>query len=129
MRLPKESSVTLSIVVPAFNEENTVASVVEKILKEVPCDFEVILVNDGSKRPNSGNHRCACRAGFTHPNDSSEERRQGCRIEAGIRDEPRRDIVIIQDADLEYDPSEIVHVIRANIGWQGRCRLTVRVSW
>ena len=47
----RESSggeVTLSVVIPAFNEDKTVAAVIERVLAEVPYDLEVIVVDDGS---------------------------------------------------------------------------------
>ena len=109
--LSKESSVTLSIVVPAFNEEKTVAAVVEKIVKEVPCDFEVILVNDGSsdRTPEIIDAIAArdSRIRTIHQKNAGKAAalKQGFAVTRG-------DIVIIQDADLEYDPSEIVHMIQ-----------------
>ena len=109
--LSKESSVTLSIVVPAFNEEKTVAAVVEKIVKEVPCDFEVILVNDGSsdRTPEIIDALAARDSRIRTIHQKNAGKAAALKQAFAVT---RGEIVIIQDADLEYDPSEIVHVIQ-----------------
>jgi len=100
----------LSVVIPAFNEEATLVAVTQKILA-VPHLHEVVIVDDCSTdrtgdiaeelaqrfpqvkvlhhRTNRGKTE-ALKTGFAHT--------------AG-------DVVIVQDADLEYDPSDIEHVI------------------
>jgi glycosyltransferase involved in cell wall biosynthesis len=103
--------VTLSIVMPAYNEEKTVATVVERVVKEVPCDFELIIVNDGSrdKTPEIIEDLAAkdSRIRTLHQKNGGKAAalKQGFAMSRG-------DIVIIQDADLEYDPSEMIHVLQ-----------------
>ena len=44
----EKSDVALSVVMPAFNERGTVATVVRRILTEVPYNLELIVIDDGS---------------------------------------------------------------------------------
>jgi glycosyltransferase involved in cell wall biosynthesis len=100
----------LSVIIPAYNEEKTLESVVLEVLK-LPQVVEVIIVDDGStdktpqvcdqlaripkvravRMPRNGGKCEALKAGFA--------------ISIG-------EIVIVQDADLEYDPNEIPDVIQ-----------------
>ena len=106
-----ESPVTLSIVMPAYNEEKTIASVVNRVAEEVPCDFELIIVNDGSmdQTPKIIEELAAkdprIRTFHQKNGGKASALKQGFAMTRGA-------IVIIQDADLEYDPSEIRHVIQ-----------------
>ena len=105
----------LSIIIPAFNEEKTIVSVLEKIssIKLGPLNKEVIVVNDHStdntikvieqyiKEKTSENIRV-----FSHEKNSGK----GSAIHTGIRNSTG-DYLIIQDADLEYDPDEYQHML------------------
>lgn len=96
---------------PAYNEENTVGSVVQRIAEEVSCSFELIIINDGSsdKTPEIIDALAAkdSRIRTFHQKNQGKAAalKQGFAMSRG-------EVVIIQDADLEYDPSEIVHVIQ-----------------
>jgi glycosyltransferase involved in cell wall biosynthesis len=106
-----ESPVTLSIVMPAYNEETTIASVVSRVAQEVPCDFELIIVNDGSK---DRTPKIIEELAATAPPIRTYKQKHGGKASAlkqGFA-MTRGAIVIIQDADLEYDPAEIRHVIQ-----------------
>ena len=101
----------LSVVVPAYNEEATLEAVVEKLLS-LPTLLEVIVVDDCS---NDSTHEVARRLAEAHPRVrvARHERNRG-KTEA-LRTGfalTRGQIVIVQDADLEYDPSEIPLVIQ-----------------
>jgi glycosyltransferase involved in cell wall biosynthesis len=109
--LSKDAPVTLSIIMPAYNEEKTVESVVRRVIEEVSCDFELIIVNDGSK---DRTPEIIERLAADEPRIRTIHKENGGKASAlkeGIAIS-RGDIVIIQDADLEYDPSEIAHVIQ-----------------
>jgi glycosyltransferase involved in cell wall biosynthesis len=107
----------LSVVVPVFNEEKTVAQIIERLLR-LPRLLEIVVVDDGSRDRTAEILR--------------EMNARDCRIKA-IRHEKNRgktealktgfghtsgDIVIVQDADLEYDPSEIPEIIAPIIAGQ-----------
>ncbi|MFL6447237.1 MAG: glycosyltransferase family 2 protein [Bryobacteraceae bacterium] len=101
----------LSVVVPAFNEEATVAHVVQSLLR-VPSLQEIIVVDDASTDqtfaivqklqstiPQLRLLRHATNVGKT------------AALKTGFA-ASRGEVVIVQDADLEYDPAEIQDVIQ-----------------
>jgi len=107
---------TLSVVMPAYNEESTVATVVHRLL-EIPFNLEVIIVNDGStdgtRQVIEGLAKEDSRIRVVHQENSGKTAalRKGFALTTG-------DVVIVQDADLEYDPAEIIHVVRPIFGGQ-----------
>jgi glycosyltransferase involved in cell wall biosynthesis len=105
------TSVLLSVVVPAYNEEATLRTVVQKLM-EVPYLHEVIIVDDcSSDRTNevasmlARAHAPTVRV-IRQPKNGgkTEALKTGFAAASG-------NVVIVQDADLEYDPTEIAHVI------------------
>jgi glycosyltransferase involved in cell wall biosynthesis len=111
MATESRHSAQLSIVVPAYNEEATLRTVVQKLL-HVPHLHEVIIVDDCS---NDRTYEIASLLGAEHPSlvRVIRHQRNGGKTEAvktGFA-ATTGNIVIIQDADLEYDPNEIGHVI------------------
>jgi glycosyltransferase involved in cell wall biosynthesis len=101
----------LSVVVPAYNEEATLAQVIEKLLR-LPGLLEVVVVDDCSS---DATHAIAERMAAAHAplvRVARHERNRGKTeaLRTGFR-LTRGEIVIVQDADLEYDPAEIPLVI------------------
>jgi glycosyltransferase involved in cell wall biosynthesis len=101
----------LSVVMPVFNEEKTVGAVIGRILTEIPHDLEVIVIDDGSTdRTAAIIDECAAkdrRIQVVHQRNEGK----ASALKRGF-ELTRGEVVIVQDADLEYDPSEIDHVIQ-----------------
>src|SRR5262245_23305219 len=101
----------LSVIMPAFNEEATVGAVINRVLKEVPFELELIVVDDGStdRTPEIIGNLAAAEPRIRL--FRQENAGKTAALRRGFK-ESRGDIVIIQDADLEYDPAEIVHLVQ-----------------
>ncbi len=103
----------LSIIVPVYNEKGTVLQALRKV-NEIDLgkgiEKEIIVVDDGST-DGSGEILKKNSSLFDHIIFHKENWGKGAAIRSGIR-EVRGDFVIIQDADLEYDPVEIRKLLR-----------------
>jgi glycosyltransferase involved in cell wall biosynthesis len=105
-----EAGPLLSIVVPAYNEEATLNQVATRLL-EVPETGQIIIVDDCSTDATGA---IADRLASAHPRikvvHHTENRGKTEALKSGFAITTGR-IVIVQDADLEYDPFEITDVI------------------
>jgi len=94
----------LSVIVPVFNESATVEALVSRVV-DVPIFKQIIVIDDGSTDESSAILKrlaeCPGVELLTHATNNGK----GAAIRSGIR-QARGEIVLIQDADLEYDPRE-----------------------
>lgn len=100
----------LSVVVPVYNEGETLKEVVHKVLA-VPCLMEVIIVDDCSSDDTGEVARSLAEI---HPQVRTVRHSKNAGKTAALRTGfalTEGEIVIVQDADLEYDPQEIPEVI------------------
>ncbi len=111
------NSSCLSVVIPVFNEEKTLARVVERVA-EVPNLLEIVIVDDASTDGTAG---VVAELSTKYPQIVSARHVRNLGKTAALRTGfamTRGEIVIVQDADLEYDPAEIAVVIEPIL--QGR---------
>lgn len=101
----------LSVVMPVYNEERTLEEIVRRVLA-TPYEKEVVLVDDGSRDRSreimtelAKKHpeiRC-----YFHERNSGK----GAALSTGFK-QTTGDLVLIQDADLEYDPQDYGTLLR-----------------
>jgi glycosyltransferase involved in cell wall biosynthesis len=94
----------LSVIIPAFNEERTLAAVIERVLA-LPLRPEVIVVSDGSTDGTNEIIRRYDGEGRIIGVICETNRGKGAAIQAGLA-HVTQPYVIIQDADLEYSPEQ-----------------------
>jgi len=99
----------LSVVIPVFNERTTLEEVVDRV-DRLPFAKEILLVDDGSTDGTAAlveelSRRSAVRSFYLRRNSG-----KGAAIREALQ-HIRGDVVVIQDADLEYDPSEIQQLL------------------
>jgi len=94
----------LSILIPVFNESQSIAAVVERV-HALPLDKEIILVNDAStdSTPDIINKfDTGCFKVIHH----STNQGKGTAIRTALK-AATGDVIVIQDADFEYDPGDL----------------------
>src|SRR4051794_38646462 len=100
----------VSVVVPVYNEAATVGQVVDELL-DLNLKLEILLVDDGSTDESPQE---LARLAATHSQvtvlTQSHNQGKGAAVRRGI-DKSTGDILLIQDADLEYSPSDIPALI------------------
>jgi glycosyltransferase involved in cell wall biosynthesis len=102
----------VSILVPAFGEQNTIGEVVQRVLALEELDLELIVIDDGSTDDTVAVARAAA-GGDPRVRVLAHERNRGkgAAVRTGVADS-RGDIVVIQDADMEYDPRDLPKVLQ-----------------
>src|SRR5262249_27542544 len=109
-------SLLLSVVIPVYNEEHTLQNLVKRVCA-VPIRKELILVDDCSKdasrqimkRYENGQADDALNTFSVYYHDVN--RGKGGALKTGFQ-KARGDVVVVQDADLEYDPSEYPRLLQ-----------------
>jgi glycosyltransferase involved in cell wall biosynthesis len=95
----------LSVIVPVYNERNTVGEIIRRMrLVDLPIDREIIVVDDGSS-DGTDKILAALQDSTIRVVSHETNRGKGAAVRTGIS-LARGDVVLIQDADLEYDPQQ-----------------------
>ena len=97
---------------PAYNERETIAAIIERVMAVdlSPHTLELVIVDDGSR--DGTREVLAGYAGTERVRVFLQERNggKGAAVARGIR-EAKGDVLVIQDADLEYDPEDFARLI------------------
>jgi glycosyltransferase involved in cell wall biosynthesis len=106
---------TLTILIPMYNEERTIVEVYRAIIRSCP-DAEILCIDDGSTDGSTDVLASALRKTdrlITIPHAG-----KGAAIRAGLR-EANGEYIVIQDADLEYNPGEIPLLLQEAVAHPG----------
>jgi dolichol-phosphate mannosyltransferase len=99
----------ISIIIPVYNEEKTLLKILEKVKKAAVRDLEkeIIIVNDGSTDGTNAIVKQIVEVKICYHN---QNKGKGAAIQTGIT-HATGDIILIQDADLEYNPEDYQKLI------------------
>lgn len=108
----------LSVVIPVYNEERTLMALVDRV-RAVPIRKELVLIDDGSKDGSRNVLQKLADDAAAHPDPMNtisiyfheKNKGKGAAVTTGFS-KATGDIVVIQDADLEYDPAEYPRLLR-----------------
>jgi len=100
----------LSVVIPVFNEKDTIREIVSRV-EAVPLDKEIILVDDYSTDGTRDTLKELGQNGHIKVLLHEKNQGKGAALRTGFK-AATGDLVIIQDADLEYDPNEYPKLIQ-----------------
>jgi glycosyltransferase involved in cell wall biosynthesis/predicted SAM-dependent methyltransferase len=111
-----KSELTLSVIIPVYNERFLVRELVQRVLAvQVPGirEIEVVIVDDGSK---DGTREILREVAAAHPEtiryiEHEKNGGKGAAIRTGIA-KAAGDLIVFQDADLEYDPRDYARLVR-----------------
>lgn len=107
----RSPNLLLSVIMPAYNEAATVESALRRV-REVPLRLEIIVVNDAST---DGTREILEQLAKQRLVDRvihhEKNRGKGAAIRSGIA-AAGGDVVVVQDADLEYDPQDLPALLR-----------------
>jgi glycosyltransferase involved in cell wall biosynthesis len=104
----------LSIVIPCYNEEKTLEAIVDRVLVADRCglELEIVIVDDGSR---DRSVEVMKELAAKHPEISTQfhgvNQGKGAALRTGFK-EATGDIVMVQDADLEYSPNDYPKLLR-----------------
>lgn len=102
----------LSIVMPCYNEERTIKQIVPRVLEvELPLGRELVIVDDASTDGTRAFLETLRGCEDVHILFHARNRGKGAALRTGF-EAATGDLIIVQDADLEYDPEEYPKLLK-----------------
>ena len=113
-----DKRIKLSIIIPCYNEEATISQIIEKIIINSPFNNEIIVIDDCSTDKSKKILENNLKNKISKLIINEKNYGKGYSIRKGI-EVCSGDIVLIQDADLEYDPSDYVRLVSPIVNGEG----------
>jgi glycosyltransferase involved in cell wall biosynthesis len=101
----------LSIIIPCYNEESTIVEIINRIIDQKEIDKEIIVIDDCSTDQTKNIIQEKLNDKIDHLILNEKNFGKGYSIKEGIK-HANGDCILIQDADLEYDPSDYKRLIK-----------------
>jgi glycosyltransferase involved in cell wall biosynthesis len=101
---------TFSLVIPAYNEADTIASVISRahqVMKKLERAYEIIVVDDGSQDATAERAHYACARVISHPYNIGN----GAAVKTGIRN-ARGEVLVMLDGDGQHAPEDIPRLLK-----------------
>ena len=100
----------ISVIIPVYNEESTIEEILKRI-KRIKIKKQIIVINDGSKDNTLNILNKIKKNYFDILINLKKNKGKGNAIRKGLK-KAKGDIIIIQDADLEYNPKDYYNLIK-----------------
>ena len=99
----------ISVIIPTYNEQNTIKEILKKV-KSIKLKKEIIVINDGSNDNTSKILKSLKNKYINILLNLKKNKGKGYAIRQGLK-KASGEIIIIQDADLEYDPQDYYNLV------------------